>query len=367
MKRESRFVTYCLQGLNGMYLRSQGVFVASRRLIDGRLVNVRDRDSEFKFTMNALMGLHRARAAGSEVFLDIESIFHRLAEKVSEQAGSPENIAATVWAGSSIGTEVPKEALTLFEAVVDRAACRPFLSGQGLAWTIAASIYIGEGYIDKALELAKCAVERYIHPCSSLVRHTPSGLRRDWASFAASCYMAYAFLLLGRKTANEEAKQVGLKIARALAGLQGPQGQWAWFYHVPSGRVADYYPVYSVHQHAMAPFFLLEAFDQGYYEFKEPLLRGFRWVFGENELRLGMVDNTHHVIWRSVTRREHFAKLGRLARAIGVTYAGLSSGIEVHDMLCINKECRSYELGWALWAFAGRRGFDEMLNNPVFA
>jgi hypothetical protein len=178
--------------------------------------------------------------------------------------------------------------------------------------------------------------------------------------------MAYAFLKLARKTENQWAKMVGLRIARALVQLQGPQGQWAWFYHVPSGRVADYYPVYSVHQHAMAPIFLLEAIDQGYIEFREPLQNGFRWVLGHNELGQSMVDGSHYVIWRSLVRQEPFGKLGRYVRAASTKYTGLRTGIEKGEALQINRECRSYELGWALFAFAGRRDFDEILNNPSF-
>ena len=363
---DTLFVAHCLRGLESMHIKSEGVFSASYRMVGSGMVNVRNRASEYKFTMNTLMGLHRAKATGSRVFLSIESVYRNLAERVGEQTGLAENVAATVWTGRSIGVEVPEKAASLFDWILNRTDNYSDLSAQGLAWTMAACVACGAKYREKALALLRYVTERYIHPRSGLVQHSPTGFRKNWASFAASCYMAYALLLLARETGNQEARRTGLRVARALVRLQGPQGQWAWFYHIPGGRVGDYYPIYSVHQHAMAPFFLLEALDQGYCEFEEPLVKGFRWVLGQNELKLSMVDRTHHVIWRSVGRREPFGKLARFVRAVHVAHSGLNSGPESPDALDVNRECRSYELGWALWAFAGRHGFDDILNHPSF-
>ena len=61
------------------------------------------------------------------------------------------------------------------------------------------------------------------------------------------------------------------------------------------------------------------------------------------------------------------SRLTRFGRALGVAYVGLPSGIAGMESLRINTECRSYELGWALWAFAGRREFDDILNDASFA
>jgi hypothetical protein len=178
--------------------------------------------------------------------------------------------------------------------------------------------------------------------------------------------MAYALLRLGRAADNAWATSCGLRIVRALVRLQGPQGQWGWFYHVPSGGVADYYPVYSVHQHAMAPFFLLEAIDQGYSEFRQPLLKGFHWVLGQNELQQSMINVSKRVIWRSAIRISDSSMLGRITRGVKVLTGARRHEVENRSKLTVNLECRSYELGWALWAFGGRRDFDEILNHASF-
>jgi hypothetical protein len=363
---DSCFTRYCMAGLEKMYISSEHVFSASYRSVKGRLVNLRNREQEYKYTMNVLMGLHRARASGSRLFLDIEEDYHRLASRVEEQSGSAESVAATIWAGACLGTEIPSIAMSCFSNTFLASSQSRHLSAQALAWAIAACLELGGGHTETALTLARLAVDHYVHERSSLVRHLATGLRRDWASFAASSYMAYAFLMLGRVADSEWARSSGLGIARALVQLQGPQGQWGWFYQVPSGRVADYYPVYSVHQHSMAPFFLLEAIDQGHSEFREPLLRGFRWILGENELGQSMVETSERVIWRSALRRRDSSRLSRFARGARLVCRATQQGLGNGRVLIVNHECRSYELGWALWAFAGRRDFDEILNHASF-
>ncbi len=365
-----RFARYCIEGLQRMYMASDHVFSASYRLTGGRMVHLRDRVLEYKYTMNSLMGLRRAEAGGLRVFIDTEADFHRVASQVAGDVASPESIAATVWAGGCLATGIPSTAMSQFKAVFfsHLAPTTPTkVTAQAVAWAIAACSLRGEEYLDRALVLAEVAASHYIHQGTALVRHVPLGMRRDWASFAASCYMAYALLSLARVTGSQRARDLGIRTARALVQLQGPQGQWGWFYHIPTGRLVDYYPVYSVHQHSMAPFFLLEAIDQGYPEFREPLLSGFRWVLGGNELGVSMVAGEQRIIWRSAVRRQALPKLSRSARAAGVALLGGSRRPMTSGRgLLINHECRSYELAWGLWAFGGRSDFSEILDHESF-
>ena len=349
-----------------MYVPDEHVLSASYRFVEGAMKRITDRSQEFRYTMNSLMGLHRVRRNGVNVFLDIESEYHHLLALTDQLAGHAEDVAASIWTGRCIGAKIPAELTALFNHHFSNAQRLMNMTAQALAWAILACLGDSDENRDKALSLAKLASERYIHPVSGLVRHIPEGFRRNLASFAASCYMAYAFLRLARETGSDQARALGLRIARKLVKLQGPQGQWGWFYHVPRGKVLDYYPVYSVHQYSMAPFFLLEGIDQGYVEFREPLLRGFRWVLGQNEVGQNMVDATHRVIWRSVIRKDPFSKLTRFARAIRLSNKDSNSSIVTGKDLLVNSECRSYELGWALWAFGGREDFDEILNNACF-
>ena len=137
-------------------------------------------------------------------------------------------------------------------------------------------------------------------------------------------------------------------------------------YNTKHGIVVDFYPVYSVHQYAYAPFFLIEAIDMGYKELREPLLKGFNWILGLNELGKSMVSSTHGVVWRNVVRKSLNLKPVKIARGAGVSWFGLSPGPIEADSLRINRECWSFEMALPLCIFCSRNDFDDILNNPIF-
>jgi len=365
---EKGFLRFCVSGLERMYVPSERVFCFRRRLAGDRMVQDRDRTLEYRLTLNSLMGLRCAEAAGYRVFLDIESDYHALLPRITEHEGSAEDVAATVWTGRSLGSNIPSAVMTVFDGMVAKALNRRLhLSGKALGWTMLAYLTNRDDGYEKAMAVARLAVERSVHGTASLVRATPAGLRRDWASFGAHSYVAYAFLVLARVTGDAWAREVGLRIVRKLVELQGPQGQWGWMYHVPGGKLVDFYPVYSVHQSAYSPFFLVEACDQGFEEFRDPLRKGFRWIMGENELGRSMAAPEHHVIWRKIMRRQPNSKLMKVIRGAASAYLGLPCRTARPEHLEINSECWSFEMALPLCVFSGRRDFDEILNDPAFA
>jgi hypothetical protein len=363
---QNAFIIYCINGLSKMYLPETGTFSASYREINGSMHNVRDPRLEYKYSMNTFMGLHKSRLAGYDVPFDIESDYVRLAKNLAAPYITPEEIAATVWAGGALNIEIPGQALSALKAVLNNQPLLQSATAQTLAWLIFACIEAGNDFLQHADFLVKKTSQEYFDTSSCLVRHTPKGYRSNWSSFAASCYIAYAFLVYGRICSDLKIRNYGLQIVEKLVQLQGSQGQWAWYYHVPTGVVSDYYQVYSVHQEAMAPFFLLEAIDQGHDEFLEPLMKGFRWILGENEIGQKMVASEKSVIWRSLKRKDYMERGARFLRGLGSEFLQYKSIPLGTDKLLVNYECRSYELGWALWAFAGRHDFNGLLNNQAF-
>ena len=350
----------CIAGLERMRLSETRAFSASYRMENGRPVNVRSPRLEYKYSMNTFMGLHRARRAGAEVPFDIEGDFHELADKVDRDYVDAEDVAATIWAAGALEVDPPEKALSAFRAILDFESSWSEMTAQSIAWCVFGCLALGDEGAAKARALARLALDRFVDRRTHLVRHRASGWRSDWASFAASCYTSYALLTLGRVLNDDDARGEGLAIARRLVELQGPLGQWAWFYDVPRGRVVDFYQVYAVHQEAMAPFFLLEAIDQGHEEFRAPLAKGFRWILGENEIGRSMVSREHSLVWRSLVRVESMEKARRFARGLGSKHLGRSGGTVGGGRLRVNHECRSYELGWALWAFRESRCFDRV-------
>ena len=363
----NRFTLFCLKGLENIYIPSEHVFAASIRLIDGQMVHMRDRSLEFRFTMNTLMCLHRLRMQGVNVFLDIESDYHAMEKRIDEHLDSPLEIAATVWTGRCLGTEVPPKALSSFQHLLNNAPQMKRLGPKALAWSIIACLTGGTDDYKHALTLAKLAAQRYIHPVTGIVRQDPFGFKRSWAPFGAQSYIAFAFLHLARKTGNDWARDIGLRTVRRLVQLQGEDGQWGWMYHVPTGKVVDYYPVFSVHQYAYAPLFLLEAIDQGYDEFREPLVKGFRWIFGQNEMRQSMVEPERQIVWRRVIRKGSDSRLTKVLRAMFITHGGLKSQTLKAHHLDIDRQCWGFEMALPLFVFSGRNDFPEILDDKCFS
>ena len=63
-------------------------------------------------------------------------------------------------------------------------------------------------------------------------------------------------------------------------------------------------------------------------------------------------------------RWEKATRLGRMLRSM---YMGYCDSFATAEQLRINPECRSYHLGWMLYAFAGRTDFNAIVNHPNFS
>jgi hypothetical protein len=78
-----------------------------------------------------------------------------------------------------------------------------------------------------------------------------------------------------------------------------------------------------------------------------------KWINAENELGFNMEDGSAQVIWRCQYRRtsqiKTYLKAAFDRRSTGMPF-------EARKDLEVLFECRPYELGWLLYAFAGRTG-----------
>jgi hypothetical protein len=152
-----------------------------------------------------------------------------------------------------------------------------------------------------------------------------------------------------------------------LISLQGPNGEWPWFFYTPTGHVVDFYEVYSVHQYGMAPAFLEYGERYGVSDSRRSLIRGFYWVLGKNQLSSSMIVPELHLTIRSQVRKgELGTKRWRALRAIRNSLLGQHSGLLQPKDIQLRLECRSYELGWLLWSFGRRCDLPDLTHNKTF-
>ena len=157
----------------------------------------------------------------------------------------------------------------------------------------------------------------------------------------------------GRQTGSQKSMSAASGVAASIVREQGPLGQWCWLYDVAQGRVTSTYPVFSVHQDGMAPMALLELEKMTGQSFAENIGQGLDWVFGHNELGTKLCLDDPPLILRDIHRQGQ----GRIARAAGAIAhcAGWTFGRTLSagtDKYTLNRECRPYHLGWALYAAA---------------
>ena len=110
------------------------------------------------------------------------------------------------------------------------------------------------------------------------------GPRRRFGSFATQTYLTLACYAFGELMSDDRAIKVANGCTRKLIERQGPRGEWPWFFDAASGRVLDFYEVYSVHQYGMAPGVSRVRGAVWRLEARNAIVRGFNWVLGNNQL-----------------------------------------------------------------------------------
>jgi hypothetical protein len=182
-------------------------------------------------------------------------------------------------------------------------------------------------------------------------------LHRYVTSFASQIYPIVGLAEYAHATSSAPLECM-FAAADSMRRKQGPLGQWWWIYSTRTGRVLEGYPVYVVHQDAMAVMALASVARFGDDSYAHPLERGLRWLNGENELDRPMVSDAPPWYARAIQRRgsdpDAFGGMSHAAHARLLLRSVVGSGPRGepprHDQLEVLTEDRSYHLGWLLVA-----------------
>jgi hypothetical protein len=186
-----------------------------------------------------------------------------------------------------------------------------------------------------------------------LIGGTPSWYRAHVGSFADQIYPVQALARLHASADDPAALAVSERVAGVLCEAQAVTGQWWWHYDSRSGQVIERYPVYSVHQHAMAPMALLDLADAGGQVELDAIGAGLRWLTAPVETRARLIADELPAIWRKVGRNDP-RKLVRGLAAISTAIrpgASVPGADRLFPAQAVDYECRPYELGWLLYAW----------------
>ncbi len=232
-----------------------------------------------------------------------------------------------------------------------------------LCWCLTALSVAGSADRDDGLAEALAARLLSLYSSSSsFFAHwptdaTPSRLRAHVACFADLVYPIQALSYYYRATRHEAALSAARHCAARTCALQGPEGQWWWHYDIRTGRVIEGYPVYSVHQNAMAPMALFALEEAGGDDFAAAVSRGLQWLACAPEIRGSLIDDRAGIIWRKVARHE----CGKAVRTAQALASRLHPSLRVPGLNWIARpgwidfESRPYCMGWLLHAWPAER------------
>ena len=169
-----------------------------------------------------------------------------------------------------------------------------------------------EGLAD-AEEIAHALFKRirtsYLCQDSLMPRHSLARHRGGLVSFGAVTYYLRAVAEYASTFDDEFALQLFKNGVERVLALQGRQGEWPWMIGVANARCLDFYPVYSVHQDAMAMLFLFPAMEAGVEGCALAVRRSLDWLGGCEPV------GAAHVARRSVSHLPLCAAARSMAQA----------------------------------------------------
>jgi hypothetical protein len=365
----SPLVRFALRGLENCWLPQANRWSHIYHLDGRRSPNESLPPSDVFYTLNVLLGLSRLLRTGFASPHDLRSIFLNNTSLITELPVPVYAYGMALWTSAELGYPLPARVRMAVERLIDdRSGWRHWRAqdlGMILCGVVSNAEHDRPEWSERASKLYDFCRERF--SCESgLFFDRIGGLRRRWASFASQTYLTLACYRYGEVFGQTEAIELANCCTRKLIELQGPMGEWPWFYDVMQGKVADLYEVYSVHQDGMAPAFLEHAEKHGVDNARLALKKGCEWIFGNNQLRMSMLVPELGLIIRSQVRRgELRTKAKRAARSLMRSFVGGTEEPVAPEHLQVRLECRSYHLGWVIWAFAARQDLPEITRHPL--
>jgi hypothetical protein len=351
--RTEQFLQIAKQGLPQMYRK--GAFVHTVR--SDKANGVRPEGDSLRYAIDVALGLsfiskdEQRKILGGDTAADLLN----LTTARAEFSVDPGAVALAAWAAA--------EASDIFAGSLLRRLTDLLQSGAPVynvdcAWALKAAL--AARHLGDTEDLIRLARDRLLgsQSESGLFPHrlpdsSNGRLRSHVGCFADQVYAIQAFSRLSIANGDEAALRAAEKCAARICELQGPDGQWWWHYDVRNGTVVEGYPVYSVHQHAMAPMALLDLREAGGKDHMDAVIKGLRWIDTHPEVDVPLVDEANHVIWRKAARREP----NKAVRALSAFTTALRPGLRLPGLDAlfppcrVDYECRPYEFGWMLYAW----------------
>jgi hypothetical protein len=358
----TRLLTVATRGLPTMYRPESDQFAFTRAAVgDGTTTELRGVST--RYAAIVALGAQWLTDAAQRTVLSGHDAADFTAMLVRRLPGVTNlgDAALICWAAAQGRHPLLPEALTRLRALDEQPGPRYMVEA---AWLLAALATAREqADVEDLLKRSRDTLLTSRHRGSPLFPHaTAPGLlpwyRTHVACFADQVYPIQALARLHRSAHDPATLAAAEECAARICELQGDGGQWWWHYDARTGGLVEGYPVYSVHQHAMAPMALLDLAEAGGSDRTAEIVRGLGWL--TNPVELGgdgspLILDDAGLTWRKVYRGDP-AKLVRATHGLTTRAA---PGVRLRPVerifrpTAVDRECRPYEFGWLLFTWLG--------------
>lgn len=314
-----------------------------------------------RYTIMTILGLGELERTGGRSPFDTRALYKAFVQDIRWIDGAGD-LGLLIWLCAKLA---PEQLEDLFRRVdlqtaLDRYQDARQARTMELSWFLIGVAHAALASPVAAPTLEDLAVEAYQRLEANQTEHGFFGhmstrksvagvLRGRVGSFADQIYPIYALSKFASAFSVEEPLCSALECGRAICSAQGELGQWWWLYDSWTGVVSSRYPVYSVHQHGMAPMGLLALETATGQSFRPQIYKGLRWIYGCNELNADMRDLSRGLVWRCIRPKNKQTKYWNTALSLIRHPKDNGSTVPLE----ILHEIRPYELGWLLYALAG--------------
>lgn len=353
-----------IDGLNDLYLPNKKEFALRKKRVNNTYVI---EGASKRYTLINLLGLYKAKCNGLDIKLDLAPILESQIKNIHKYKNAG-NIGLLLWATSYIDpTKIGKvtSKINFRNLVRDFNDIKLGLSTE-LAWLLIG--LLTSSTFNKNIKNITSQLVEYIYIKLRENYHghgifghqatdTFAGkIRGEIGSFSDQVYSIYAFTLYSKLKQSEEALTIAEYCAKKICKYQDKYGAWAWHYNSMTGKVISKYPIYSVHQDAMAPLALFTLQKATGNNYEKYIYKGLDWLTN-NEFNINMIDFENHMIKRAIAPNRISRKFKSLLVNLGMKDELDYSNVSVVD------ECWSYHLGWLLFAFSGRLNNVELISD----
>jgi hypothetical protein len=321
--------------------------------------DLRDDRLSLRYTVMSSVGIFNAIEAGYDTDLDPQQLLVNGFEKFA--GDDLDHLGMALWSSATIGGGLEEKILKKLLPMASDEKVLMGSIGRVVAWVLTGICrYVEKNPDDEearkvATRIYNFAKEKCWSVTGELFFHHAGNAPQNprFALFSTQIYWVYALAVYGKVFKDPQALEIGGKVADSILRLRDPFGGFAWRYDALLGKVTERYPVYSVHQDAMAPMAFFALDEATGRDSVEDIRQSLGWLW-RNQLDLNMVDLERVVIFRAIRRKAFFASIFNwIGRQL--TSSSLSPG-EMPGFLRINPTSRPYHLGWLLHAFCGREG-----------